>query len=948
MLFPNQNIPESEKTPEWAISCVEAIDLGLSVNNNRYYEKLRFNRLYNGYIDYYDDDQFKYLTDFITTVPIDGFTPDINGFIKTEQIKQTLPARLIHIPIIRPLIDSLIGEECERPISFSIISQSDDVIKEKHDSKMDRFSQSLMNSVLEYNEEVKYLEDLLQKEQAIAQQYQQAGTQPLPSEINPFEIQLKLKKKKEALEEKLIEFEEFYNLDDKHVCEMQATHLLNYLIYYHNIKKLFIDSLADNIVYGEQAYKIEVRNKGEIPKPRVVNQLSISYPYNSNDDDVANCPYIKETVWMSKAEVIDNFSEYLTDEQVNILEMLTQVGGTNNTFLQNVPNNIISSWGTNSYGENRIRVVYVEWKSIRKVPVVRHTTSEGFVMYKVLNTEKVPNKDIRDGNVEYRYIQEVWEGVKIHTNMFVKVRKRPFQCRRLDNLSYTPLSYTGIMYSNNNSLPLSILSNCEKLQTLYDIVSYHLQILLATSGTRGQVIDTAQIPKGMDLGAVIYWRKRGMQLINSMEDDMDIPRSHAFNQFQTFDDTISGDAIRGLRELMDVIVAQVTKMVGVSDSRRGQVQEKALVGTTERSVAQSALNTAHRFFNFYEGNRRMLHLLLEFARESMKDSSGMYQYVLNGQESNPEAFRLDGQLLNMSFYGIMLSNTAKDIQSLTELKQMANAAMSAGTLTFSEGIELFRSSDINLISRKFQFFEKRNKRLLKEQEEAKLQMQQQQVAAQQKAAQDQLQQTVQFQNAELQHKINIGNKELEISAGELEIKKQTIDLQREIHQGTLRLEIQKLETSIRLQELQIQNKQIEIESKSNLERMKLSNDLIIKEKEFDLAKELENMKIQIKEKESENKLTLDQFKTIFKIESERELSEIKKDRETHSFQMELLKDREELNFMMKSLKANQEELNMKLEFLEKQHLLKLAANINDIALDQKAKEQSIESKKEPV
>jgi len=114
--MPRQAIPESEKDQEWREDVVDAIiELSdFSVTPGGRYQLIRkAYEYYNGIIDEAD------------------YTHVLKPYGKK---RQEFPAKLHNYPIIKPVVDLLIGEQAKRPFNFSVVVKNDDVKTRKSEA----------------------------------------------------------------------------------------------------------------------------------------------------------------------------------------------------------------------------------------------------------------------------------------------------------------------------------------------------------------------------------------------------------------------------------------------------------------------------------------------------------------------------------------------------------------------------------------------------------------------------------------------------------------------------------------------------------------------------------------------------------------------------------------------------------------------------------------------
>ena len=137
--IPQQRVPKSKKTRKWAEECVDAfIDMSKFGMSER---RSRLKALYEYYNGNIDDEDYKYV---------------LKPYGKT---RSNFPSKLRNYPIIKPIIDLLLGEKSKRPLNYSVIVTNADSVTRKEEAKKQApftqvqkmFLNELANQNLGYN-----------------------------------------------------------------------------------------------------------------------------------------------------------------------------------------------------------------------------------------------------------------------------------------------------------------------------------------------------------------------------------------------------------------------------------------------------------------------------------------------------------------------------------------------------------------------------------------------------------------------------------------------------------------------------------------------------------------------------------------------------------------------------------------------------------------------------
>jgi len=127
--IPQQRLPISKKTKKWREQCVEGY-IALSDIHHVHgdHDVERFYRYYNGDID---DSDYKHV---------------LKPYGKS---RKNFPSEIRNFPIIKPIIDLLLGEKSKRPLNYSVTVQNADAVTMKEQAKMEALYQNLQQRFLQ-------------------------------------------------------------------------------------------------------------------------------------------------------------------------------------------------------------------------------------------------------------------------------------------------------------------------------------------------------------------------------------------------------------------------------------------------------------------------------------------------------------------------------------------------------------------------------------------------------------------------------------------------------------------------------------------------------------------------------------------------------------------------------------------------------------------------------
>lgn len=613
--FPRQNIPEKDKNKDWCKSVIESILRYYRYNTRFTYERKKEYENYLIYNGIFDVKQFQYVT-------------DAYGI--------TAPARLVNYPIIAPKIDLLIGEFISQPLRFSVTSINEDAVSRKLDKKVTAAAEQLLRPVRAEIAEVTGIE--LQEEEY--------GLE-VPEDVD-----------------------EFNRMDFREHTEDMIYNGLNYLIQKKGLKDRFKRGLYDLCITSKEFYHVSIKS-GD-PHIRNVDPRTLIYDIQIDREDLEDAMWVLEERLLTIAEAIDEFGDWLNDEQIDTLEELQRTMNTEDILKYN---SVYTWYHIDAEGPLKIRVLHAEWKSIRKVKVkISPNKYDPERPYrKIMPDDYKPKKNEK---IETKHVVEVWEATRIGHEIMIKCRKKPNQFRREDfGYANTKLDYVGCIKANLDGYTTSIVDALKNIQLLYNIVLYHIELAIARTGGKAVVYDTAQKPPNMDLATVLFHVKNsGIIPINSK---LEGNQAATFNQFQQVDFTLS-NSIQQLINLKVMLEDMAEQLTGITASRQGFTSPEAAVGTTKSSVIQSSLITAPLFYIHSKVMERVFNRLADLMKTAWSGKKATSYWM---GDAGFKFFELDDSVTKDD-YGVFVEVGNREWEKLQTMRQMGQIGLQSGSLDF--------------------------------------------------------------------------------------------------------------------------------------------------------------------------------------------------------------------------------------------------------------------------
>jgi len=625
------------------------------------------NKLYDLYNGIRKDDDFEHIT-------------------KTYGVE--FPAgKLKHIPLVRPLLNVLEGEYEQRPLNFNVRSEDNDSVNEK----LNQMANEMLDAILDV-----------------------------------------IRDKNIIVSSQMDKLEKYYKEDFQTSREIAAHHALKYYINKHHLERNFKDNWIDRMVTGKEYYQVIVNRIGEDPVYKDIRPGNLYYS-NSNKKWVRDCDWAVYPQRMSPTQIIDMYGERMNPKDRAAVE-------------EYVDQYYRDSYKLNSYQEadsiledtedwnslnGMITVYYVEWKSIRKINLLQNPNPyvEDAPFTKYIPEDKINTvKGSRKKNLKTRYVQDLWQGVRIGDDIYVDLGRVKYARRSYSAPSKVYLSFNGPTFSGKIK-PYSLVKETEDLQNLYDVLHFHKENLIALSGAKGMVMDSSQIPDfGVgdfedNLKMWMYYKKLGVAWINRAQEGAD----KTFNQFSTYDDTLGAglDAVLAMIHHLEELAGRI---VGVNRQRQGAISQREGKGTTEHALVQSALSTEPIFAEHSEFIRQALEDILSACRVAWKNG---YTSAYVSDQYLQQIFTFDPEMVDSDF-GVYVTNLESDKRSIDELKAFSYQLVQQGMMEFDDLMPLFRKSNLKDIEKQVSVGMQRKKQELasKQNEVEQLQMQLQQAKTQ--------------------------------------------------------------------------------------------------------------------------------------------------------------------------------------------------------------------------
>lgn len=603
-----------------------------------------------------------------------------------------------HYPIANSKVELLLGEETKRKFDVKAFVINPEAVSSKEEQLKEQFNKLILESISNSN----YSEEVLAKS--------------------------------------IERHDRYSKMNFQDIREMRANHFLNWLYKEQNLKYIFVDSLKDLLVIGEEIMCVDIVSNEPIARrcdPRTITTVRSGDSSKIEDSDV-----IIEDVYLPLGKVIDMFYEDLSSSDISNLEKRLARGSNNdlinydntpgmtNPFvIDGVVNNsngtvspididlstYINNQNLTAYDEyGNIRVVRVTWNSLRKVGELKWKDENGNENSKIVDENYIPD-ELGGENIEWFWINEWWETTRLADDLFVKYGPRPVQFRHRSNRSKCSSGYVGTI------VPVSLYKRMVPYSYLYDTFMYRTEVAFAKAkGVIGK-LDISRMPDDWNFDQWMYYAEIFNWVI---EDPFTEGKkgaamgklSGSMNQSNSVLDMSLGNYIQQHFLMLQFIEGQLDKISGISPQREGAINNRETVGGVERSVLQSSLITEPWFMIHDDFKRRVVETLFETAKYAYRNKKEVLQYITDDLVTS--LFEFDGEDLNESEYGILIVNGQDFAKVQSLIEETAKFAMQNDRMNISTLIDIYMSESMGTMRSKLERSEEQFQQRQQEQFEA--------------------------------------------------------------------------------------------------------------------------------------------------------------------------------------------------------------------------------------
>lgn len=683
--FPSQRVSDSEKEKyEWYAACCDYVIAQGEAFKDSAEVELKYNVLHG-------------------RLPEEFYRKTINPYNSKNEKYTKFPATLRNYDLMKGVIRRYVGEYLSNPHDFIVSANNAEVVLAKNS----RLRQELNNIVQK---------QIAAKIQQMYVEYLNQGGDP--QQFNPqeqFDVESFVK-----------EFNENF-IDD---ISAQGQQILSVIKDLTEDNLFYAKAYFEFVTFGQCFTYSEVRGEKLIKRNVSIRD---AFPVPNDNMFVEDYDMFAERRKLTYQQIIDEFDEYLSDKDREFLD--TYYAKHSVRTASNEYNfDIFKSYFPDACGRftdedkelfksapNMQRdknpdlydVWHVVWRGESKRAIVTYVNEAGFVAERVEVGDYKANKAAGDIKVEYIYVPQVYESVRIGTRTAAIY---PYKARAIAYDRDGKLPYNGLMELLPGFGTFSIIDIMTPYQTFYNIVSYHREIAIAKNKLSVLVIARSLLGKVPE--DTIYKMLADGVLYIDDENDQGMLRAQ---QIRTVNSSY-GDYITQLTNLLENIKFQAEMQVDMTPQRYGEIANSAGKGVTEEAIVRGSMGSV------------IVEVMMDAVRERdyARDMDYSKLAWIDGldtsyrdEEQNLKYISLNVDSHIYASYVIKAKNSYKEKEKFQQLKQFAfnlgqngDAMMAIAAIT-GENVESMKK----LIA-KFDEINKAHEKELKQMEQETEQMRQ--------------------------------------------------------------------------------------------------------------------------------------------------------------------------------------------------------------------------------
>ena len=588
-------------------------------------------------------------------IPEKYYKKILNPYNATQEKYKRFPADMRNYDMIQGILRRYVSEYTKNPHDFIVGANNPEVVLARNAKLRQEVTTLVQNAIAK------------QLMQNYNQFIQEGGN---PEEFNPQE--------QIDIEGFTKDFQENY-IDD---ISAQGQELLNVIKDITDDALLYATAYFHFVAFGRCYTYSDV--VGDKLIKRVIHPRD-AFPIPNDSLFVEDYDMFAERRKLTYQQIIDEFSEYLTEKEMEFLDTYYARHTSHPTpdlsysrlqyYLGNICNKFDKEEVTNLTNEpNLFRdlnsdmydVWHVVWRGEARVAIVTFVTQAGIISQRIEDEDYELNPQLGDISIEYEYKPQVYEGVRIGARATAIY---PYKCRPVAYERNGKLPYNGITELLPGFGKFSIIDLITPYQVFYNIVAYHREMVLAKNKLSILLIAKSLLGKVPE--DTIYKMLADGVLYIDDSNDQGMLRAQ---QVRMLNASI-GDYIAQLTNLLADVENTAKMKADMTPQRYGEIANSAGKGVTEEAIVRGSMGSVILEFRMDTMRER------DYARDmdcsklvwidgldtSYRDSQGKTKYLSLNVNNHVYAD-----------YVIKAKNSVIEKEKLEQLRQFAFSAAQNG------------------------------------------------------------------------------------------------------------------------------------------------------------------------------------------------------------------------------------------------------------------------------
>lgn len=609
-----------------------------------------------------------------------------------------LPAEFDNKDILSNKIKVLLGLESSQPFEFTVVAVNPEATTRKEEKENDLLKEFVISAIMEP----------IRRENEMKAQQEMQGRELSQQEVQ--EIQQRIAEETEAMTPDRVKA--FMQRSHKDPAEMQAIQLLNFLIKKKKIKEKFNKGTKSAALVAREFYWVgEVNGEPDIIP---LNPKYLTHDISPDLEGIQHGEFATYEHHWTPSKIATFFGEELDKKDLEKIYQYDSFKG--HSMTGRMPGREIApedyefdfSNRTRNYyddEENTIRVLQSEWKALTELYFLNYLNEETGEVDTMLVSENYKlNPEMGDIDIEIIRVPQVYEGWKIGTDIYKRMRPVPGQFRDLENIYECKLNFFGDLYDADNSRPTSIFDRGVSFQKYYNLIYFRLQMLMASDKGKKVLMNINAIPDslGIDIDKFNYFFETSpFTYYNPNEEGVQ------YADVNTVAKVIDLSTASDMAKYIDIglrIKEDAGEAMGISRQMEAQMKEREAVQNIQQSITQSSL-ILQPFFNMHSNIcLDALEALLNTAKVVYRNKPKQYLYHVM-DDMSVEKFLLDPEMLDNSAYGIFVTNAQRSMEIKNQLSQLAQIAVQSKQATLSDAIAILREESLQQAEEKLKMAE---------------------------------------------------------------------------------------------------------------------------------------------------------------------------------------------------------------------------------------------------